>query len=252
MRGERVVLRDTRQRVRAAQRLHDEPRRLRGERLRELHVRPVGRDGQFLLQHDRAGVHADVGLHDRRARDRLAPHERPLDGRRAPQTRQQARVRIQEAQTRHVQHARREDLAVRARHGDVRATRAQRLLELGVAAQLLGLRERQAQLARAGRDGRRRELQAAPDGLVGLRHDERHVEVRADRLEDGQRERGRPEERHAARRHFMPSSRLRYARASRCIRARSARYSSITRGGRRSRKSFPSRWSFSCWKTRAR
>ncbi len=72
----------------------------------------VGRDGEFLLQQDVAGVEAGVDAHGGDAGDGFAVCDGPLDGRGAAIFREQRGVQVDVAERRKIEHPLRNDAAV--------------------------------------------------------------------------------------------------------------------------------------------
>ena len=72
----------------------------------------VGRDGEFLLEEDVAGIEAGVDAHGGDAGDGFTVRDRPLDGCGAAIFREQRGVQVDVAERREIEHPLRNDAAV--------------------------------------------------------------------------------------------------------------------------------------------
>ena len=203
----------------------------RGERA----VVVLGLDRLGLHEADRPGVEPRREAHDRHPGLLVAGHDRPLDGRRPAPARQQRRMDVEDLEVR--QQRLLDERAEGAHDDDLRARRGHALARLG-RVDRLRLPQLQAEVAGGARHRRRRELAPAPGGAVGPGdHQRRAVVALREALQDRGREGRRAEE-------GGPQA---ASRRSRRVRMASLRWSRDVR----SRMRIPSRWSISCWMTRA-
>jgi hypothetical protein len=139
-------------------------------------------------QEDRAGVHADVELHDGHASLGATVEDRPLDRRSAAVGRQERAVDVDAAARERVEDGGRQDLAVGHDHAELGAGGRQRGRDVRVPDRAR-LQDRQAVSLGAALDRRRGHRPAPPGRLVGLGHDQRDlVAGRQHRLEARHRE----------------------------------------------------------------
>ena len=146
-----------------------------------------GTDGQRFAQQHVAGIEPRIHLHDGHARLVVARFDGAMDRRGAAPARQQARVDVQAAVARQIEHPLRQDQAVGGHHHRIGARRDKQIMGqarvlgvLAIPAQAARLRERQAMALRALLDGRSLQLHAAPGRAIGLGQHQRHFMPRID------------------------------------------------------------------------
>jgi hypothetical protein len=212
--------------------------------LQELAAGLARADGRGLDGDHRTRVDPLVHAHEGDAGPQIAVHDGVLHGRDPAPARQQAEVHVETAQAGQREQAPAQDVPEGHHHHRVGRELGHGRgdpLALGTAAVLGQHGDAESGRGRLDRGGR--EPAAAPGATVRLRHHQGQlVAVAVQGLEAGHREFGRPHEHEL---HAASSPRRRRSR-------RRLVSSQRRHQGSRSMKRTPSRWSSSCWRTRAR
>src|ERR1035437_1395613 len=230
----------------AGQRLDHQRRAALGQHIEQIRRGLLRRDGQRLLEQNRAGVEALFEQHGGVAGEGIAYGPGPLEGRGAAVPGQQRSVQVYAAQPRQRQHPGRNQASVGDDDDGVRSEGFKLRAKLGVVANLFRLRDRQASGQGGLLDGRSSKLLAATHGPVGLRNNQRNLVARRKQcLQRGHGEAGGP-----AKNHFRRTRHAVYHSPARCILRILRRARSRLRALMRKMNNMPSTWSISCWKQR--
>ena len=128
----------------------------------------IGRDGEFLLKQDVAGVEAGVDTHGGDPGDGFAVGDGPLDGRGTPIFREQRGVQIDVAEGRKLEHPLGNDAAVADDDDGVGLERAQLSAEFVIASNSVRLGDRKVQTQSGFFHRRRDQFEAASFWTIRL------------------------------------------------------------------------------------